>query len=251
MEVAVPDELKSVESIGLVVALESLSVDGEAAAVENAELAALDGCDDFFDLLGCAFGAAFAQFGNLYAVILESEGCVAGYALALHGLVEYGGVGGCPNVLRAGEGGSGGNGEHIDIVAHAVDHLAGVESCLNRCGGACGIGVLADEDAALAHESVCGFTLGCYVCPAVCKGDVHVRFGDYASDSEQEGCVARNYLGIGIGSDIAYIGVFYLACVQKLLELHAGNNAGDIAGLEYLGEEVYEVLELACCRALA
>ena len=40
MEVAVPNELKSVESIGLVVALESLAVDGEAAAVENAELAA-------------------------------------------------------------------------------------------------------------------------------------------------------------------------------------------------------------------
>ena len=147
------------------------------------------------------------------AVILESRLC-CGYALALMALSVWRcrRLPKCSALVRAAVGAT----ESIsNIVAHAVDHLAG-SSCLNRCGGACGIGVLADEDAALAHESVCGFTLGCYVCPAVCEGDIHVRFGDYASDSEQEGC-ARNDLGIGIGSDIADMGSSILPASKSSL----------------------------------
>lgn len=101
--------------------------------------------------------------------------------------------------------------------------------------------MLADDDAAAGHQGVGGLTLGGGIIPGVGVLHVHVRLGDDGLNAQQERSVAADHLGIGERAHIAHIGVGHGALIHQRLELHAGHNAGDIAGLICIGEDVLVV----------
>ena len=138
------------------------------------------------------------------------------------------------------------------IVAYAVHGGAGLRSGLTggRCAG--GVGMLADDDAAAAHQGVGGLSLGIGVEPGAGVENVHNNVFNYALYAKIVGGVAGNDLSIRESADVTelYVAVFHigigdLAFVYELLKLHAGNNAGNITGLIGVAESVLEVLQSA------
>src|SRR5699024_413928 len=106
-----------------------------------------------------------------------------------------------------------------------------------------GVGVLADDDAAVGHQGVGGLALSGGIIPGVGVLDLHVGLRDDGLDAQEEGGVAADHLGVGVGAHIAHLGVGDGAVSHQLLELHAGHHAGDVAGLVGVGEDVLEVVQ--------
>ena len=103
--------------------------------------------------------------------------------------------------------------------------------------------MLADDNAAASHQDVGCLALRRGIIPAVGVLNVHVSLGHDGLNAQQERGVARYHLGIGEGTHIAHIGVCHGTGVHQLLELHAGHNAGYIARLIDIGEEVLEIVQ--------
>lgn len=87
--------------------------------------------------------------------------------------------------------------------------------------------------------------------PGVGVLHLHGDIGNDALQAKEERGVAGNDLCVRISADIADLDlavsslvlVFDLAFVDELLQLHAGDNAADVAGLIDAGEGVVEVIK--------
>ena len=115
---------------------------------------------------------------------------------------------------------------------------------LDSGGSAGGVSMLTDNDAAASHKSICSLCLKGEVEPLVGILDFHIRIGNDGLDSKEECGVAGYYLSIGVCSNIAYMGIGNGAVVHELLELHTGNNAGNVASFINCGEVIEDVLEI-------
>ena len=111
--------------------------------------------------------------------------------------------------------------------------------------------MLADDDAAAGHQSLGGLGLSLQVEPGVGVLDVHVRGGDDGLDAQEEAGVAGDDFRVGIRADVADVGIGDLAGVHEFLELHTGDDAGDVTGLKGHVERVVEVGEAGLERAVA
>ena len=119
--------------------------------------------------------------------------------------------------------------------------------------------MLADDDAAAGHQGVGSLGLGGDVEPGVGVGHVHDHVLNHGLDAQEEGGVAGDDLGIGISADVADLDVAILVEVlggegvvgEQLSDLHAGDHAGDVAGLIDLGEGVGEVVQAGAVRGVA
>ena len=109
--------------------------------------------------------------------------------------------------------------------------------------------MLADDDAAVGDQSLGSLVLSGDVEPGVGVLHLHGDIGNDALQAKEERGVAGNDLCVRISADIADLDlavsslvlVFDLAFVDELLQLHAGDNAADVAGLIDAGEGVVEV----------
>ncbi|MPM52979.1 hypothetical protein SDC9_99743 [bioreactor metagenome] len=155
--------------------------------------------------------------------------------------VERIGVISTPVVLRGGQSGGRSDGQHVDVVANAVHRRTRIQSGLDGGRSTGGVSVLADDAAALGNQGVRSFRFSGRIIPRVGIGHVHVRIGNDALDAKIEAGEAADHFGIRISADITDIRIGHNACIQHFLELHAGNDAGDIAALKRVGERVLEV----------
>ncbi|MPM59090.1 hypothetical protein SDC9_105928 [bioreactor metagenome] len=103
--------------------------------------------------------------------------------------------------------------------------------------------MLADDDAAAADQGIGGLALSGDIKPGVGVGHVHMCGGNDGADAQEERGVAGNHFRIGIGAHIADVGIGDGAGIHQLLQLHAGHDTGDIAGLIDIVEEVAEIGE--------
>ena len=148
---------------------------------------------------------------------------------AVHDLLKGIGVICTPIVLGRGEGNIGSNAEHVNVVADAEYGFARFVFCLNSGGCAGGVRMLTDDDAAACHECVCGFALFNEIEPLFGVLNVHMSLGNDGTDAEEECGVAGNNFCIGVCADVADVGIGNFAFVHERLELHARNDAGNIA----------------------
>ena len=111
--------------------------------------------------------------------------------------------------------------------------------------------MLADDGAALAHQSDGSFVFGNGIIPGVGVLNVHVSFGNDGLDAQEESGITGNHFRIGESADITDIGIGNSASIQQLLQLHTGDNAGDIAGLIRIGEDVLEVVKTGVGSGIA
>ena len=100
--------------------------------------------------------------------------------------------------------------------------------------------MLAHHAAAPVDEGLSGLALQAGVIPGIGIDDVHGHFGVDALGAQIEGGVARNNLGIGIGTHIAQLGI------ADLLGLHAGGDTGQVAALIDVGKAVMQVGQILC-----
>ncbi|MPM21169.1 hypothetical protein SDC9_67612 [bioreactor metagenome] len=211
---------------------DGLAVHGKGGGVKHVQGAVFNGGDGCVNCLLSAGGAGGAQRGNHNAAFSVAVAVIGFKLAALHGGADDLLIGNLPVILGRGQRHIGGDGEHIHVVAHGIDiGVALVVGGLHGGGGAGGVGVLADDDAAAADQRVGGLALGLDVKPRVGEGHVHVGVGHDGADAQEEGGVAGNHLGKGIRADVADVRIGDRAGVHQLLELHAGHDAGDIAGL--------------------
>ena len=101
--------------------------------------------------------------------------------------------------------------------------------------------MLADDDAAAAHQRVGRLSFTGDVKPRVGVGHVHVGGGDDGRDAQEERGVAGNHFRVRISAHVAHIGIGDGARVHHFLQLHAGHDSGDVTGLVDVVEEVAEV----------
>lgn len=94
-----------------------------------------------------------------HSVLTDAHGIVHGHFLAGDELLQGVPVQDGPVVLGRGQSGGGRHFQHINVVAHRVDHRAGILLRLDGGGGTGGVGVLADDDAAAGHQGIGGLAL--------------------------------------------------------------------------------------------
>ena len=123
--------------------------------------------------------------------------------------------------------------------------------------------MLSDDNGAVCDQRLCCRTLLIDIEPGVCIHYFHYYVGNDALDAKVECGVTGNNLCIVVSTYITdlYIAVCIKAArlglygestvVQKLLQLHAGNNTGHITCFIDSGECVLEILESADCREIA
>ena len=70
-----------------------------------------------------------------------------------------------------------------------------------------------------------------------------MSFGNDGLDAQEECGVTGNHLSIGISADVTDVGIGDSAGIHQLLELHAGDNAGDVTGLIGVGEHILQVAQ--------
>ncbi len=99
--------------------------------------------------------------------------------------------------------------------------------------------MLADQYAAILDEGQRDFTLDSLVCPGAGVLDFHGDVGADGADAQIEGGEAGNDFRVGVSADIADLGLDI--STVDFRQLHAGDDAGDIAGLEDVGEVVLHV----------
>ena len=95
--------------------------------------------------------------------------------------------------------------------------------------------MLGDDAAAVVNEGLGHLGLQSGAGPGVGVHDLHGHLGVHALGAQIEGGEAGDHLGKGIGAHIAQLGV------ADLLGLHAGGDAGQVAGLKDFGEIVVVV----------
>ena len=134
--------------------LEVVTGNGELAGVEDVQAAGLDGCDGLVNLLLGAGSAGLTERGEGNGIGLIALAPVLIEGLAVHNSAECVLIEDFPNVGRRGQRSIRSNLEHIDVVADAVDGRAGVEGFLAGGRSAGGVGVLADDDAAVGDQSL-------------------------------------------------------------------------------------------------
>ena len=186
-------------------------------------------------------------------------------ALGSHGGVELGkldGTGGDGAGVVSVDGLAvhrGGNG--VDIVGHPVDaggdnvgvgshgdgaavigdvgHTGG----LAGGGGAEGVGVLGNQNAAALNQLVGAFLLGGLIIPGTGEGNIHGHGGNDGANAQEEGGIAGDHLGIGEGAHVADLGVGVgdFAGLHHGLQLHTGGNTGQVAALIDGGESIVVV----------
>ena len=103
--------------------------------------------------------------------------------------------------------------------------------------------MLGEEDAAAVDELDGGFLLKVGAEPGVGEGHFHGGGGADAAGAEEEGGVAGLDLGVGVGADVADLGLVGgdLALLDHLVELHARGDAAEVAALKDGRERVVEV----------
>ena len=119
--------------------------------------------------------------------------------------------------------------------------------------------MLADDDAATLDEGGGALTLGGLVEPGVGVLNIHVHIGDDGTDAKEEGGVAGDHLSVGVGAHVADLVVAVsidvlvrdLAFIDELLQLHARDDAADIARFKDVGEGVVEVGETGSLGGVA
>ena len=234
MEVTVLDDL----GLGLEVAHivdvreiagEGLALHGEGSGVEDVDLAGLElglgGVDGFLGALG---GDSLVDLGELNGAGGDGAGPVGVDGLAVHGAVN--------DVLEVGlPVDTGGHDEGVGAGRDggAVVADVGHTGLLAGGGSTHGVGMLAEQDAAVLDELVGSLVLEGLVIPAVGEGDVHGHGGADALGAEIEGGVAGLDFRIGIRADIAHLGLISgdLAGLDHLVELHTGSDAGEVTAL--------------------
>ena len=236
-----------IELIGILL----LAAYGEGVDIEHVESAGLDGGDDLCDLLGSAGSAGSAELGDHVGVCLIARGVVVLELIALDEILEDHLVEYAPVVLRGGEGGGGGYAEHIHVVADGISDGAFLKGGLDSGGSAGGVGMLTDDDAAAGHKGLSGLVLLIEIEPGGGVHNVHMSLGNDGLDAEEERGVAGNDLRIGVSADVADVGIGNGAGVHELLELHTGDDAGDVTGLIGVGEDVDDVAELTYVGGIA
>ena len=95
--------------------------------------------------------------------------------------------------------------------------------------------MLGDDAAAVVNEGLGHLGLQGGAGPGVGVHDLHGHLGVHALGAQIEGGEAGDHLSEGVGAHIAQLGV------ADLLGLHAGGDAGQVAGLKDLGEVVVVV----------
>ena len=181
-----------------------LAVHGEGGAVEDVELAALDAWRSTSAMASaCPRRNVLVQVGQHDGAGSRVPGPVSVDGLAVHGSLDgrYSLVGGPVDCGRRSDkcwgrrlGGT---------VVGNVGNTGGLASG----GSAHGVGVLADELAAVLDELLRAFLLGGLVIPAAGEGDFHRGSGADGASTQEEGGVAGDNLGIGEGADVADLGL--------------------------------------------
>ena len=115
--------------------------------------------------------------------------------------------------------------------------------------------MLADDDSAVGDQSLSGSALLVDVEPGVGVHDFHLNIGVNALDTQEESGVAGDDLGVVVSADVADLDLAISgeavglglggqgAGLDQLLNLHASDNAGDIAALVNSGERIVEIIE--------
>ena len=103
--------------------------------------------------------------------------------------------------------------------------------------------MLGQDDAAVVDELDGAFLLEGRIIPRVGEGHFHCGGGAHGTGAEEEGGVAGLHFGIGIGADVAELGLFGgdLTLLDHLVELHARGDAAQITAFKDGGEGVVEV----------
>ena len=106
-----------------------------------------------------------------------------------------------------------------------------------------GVGVLADELAAVIDELLCAFLLSGLVVPAAGEGDFHRGGRADGTCAQEEGGVAGDNLGVGESADVADLCLVSgeLTGFDHLVELHTGDDTGEVAAFIDGGESVVVV----------
>ena len=119
------------------------------------------------------------------------------------------------------------------IEGGAVVGNVGDTGALAGSGRAHGVGVLADELAAVVDEGVGGFLLCRLVIPGAGEGDFHSCGGADGARAEEEGGVAGDDLRVGVCADVADLCLVCgeLTRVDHFVELHTGGDTGEVAPL--------------------
>ena len=114
-----------------------------------------------------------------------------------------------------------------------MEHDPVVVGTLAGHGGALSIGMLRYQHASLVYQLLGYAPFDDIVAPGVRVFHYHRGLRHDFPDTEEEGGIAGNNLGVGICPYIAYLCLIghQSAVVDQLLQLHAGDDAGDIAAL--------------------
>ena len=235
--------------------LNSLAVHGELAGVKDVQGAVLQGSLDLGDLLGSAFGNLGSQISDGDSAVLVALGPIL-RDVASGSALEQLLVADRPDVGGGGQSGGGGGGQHINVVADGVADGAGVLLLLGGGGSAGGVSVLTDDNGTVGDQSLGSSAFLVDVEPGVGVHNFHLDVGVNALHAEEEGGVAGNDLGIAEGADVADLDLAVSgeavglgfggqgAGLDQLLDLHTGNNAGNVAALVHGGEGVVEVVQV-------
>ena len=160
-----------------------------------------------------------------------------------------------PVVLGRSQSGGGSHGEHVDVVAHRVSHSALVLGLLDSGGSAGGVSMLTNDHAAVCNQSFGSSAFLVDIEPGVGVHNFHGNIGVNALHAQEECSVAGNNLSIVVSADIADLDLAVSgkavglglrgqgAGLNQFLQLHTGNNTGNIAALINIGESVLEVIQ--------
>ena len=112
-------------------------------------------------------------------------------------------------------------------------------------GRAHGVGVLADELAAVVDEHRGAFLLSRLVVPGAGEGDLHRGRRAHRAHAQEEGGVAGDHLRVGERADVADLRLIRgeLARLDHLVELHARRDAGEVTALIDVSKRVVVVVQ--------
>ena len=115
--------------------------------------------------------------------------------------------------------------------------------------------MLTDDDAALRDERLGGSAFLVDIKPGVGIHDLHGHVRNDGANAQEESGIAGDNLGVVISADVAdlhvavrikRVGLLFSgegAVAEHFGDLHAGHNAGHVAGLIHLGEGILEVIK--------
>ena len=194
---------------------------------------------DFLELGGGAFGGnSLVQLKQLDGAGLDGAGPVGGNGLAIGDAVD--------DVLKVGspvDAGGDDVGVGAGFLGGAVVGDVGNAVRLADVRSAHGVGMLGDQDAVAVDQLLSAFLLKGHVVPGTGEGDLHGDAGADGLRAEEEGGVAGDDFGVGVGADVTHNSLFSgdLAALDHLVELQTGGNTGEEAAFIDGSERVVEV----------